>query len=247
MAIHRFIPVAALAACMVLAISAWAGNLQFHGNDFGGQGTLSFTPGLGDSLTVTAGAGGNGALITDFFSSYGTCGGDCSVVGGYMTLSTGGQLACPAGGCAAGGAFNYSFGAGGNIKIVGEIPTLGINTPTVLFTASFLSGSFLGTGGVASVVAGINLASVALAPQLGLFTFYSGSDNDDIAFNVSPTCSSGGVCSGMIIESDTSFQTIPEPSALSVLGGGLFIFAAGLRRRIATDSARCVRSPVRHA
>jgi len=231
MAIYRLILLSAVASCLVLAVPAGAGTLQFHGSDFGGQGALSFTPGLGNSLTVTAGAGGNGALVTDFLTSYGTCGGDCSVVGGYMTLSTGGQLACAGGGCTGGGAFSYSFGAGGNIKIVGEIPTLGINTPTILFTASFVSGSFAGTGGVASVVAGINLASIVLAQQLGQYN-YSGGDNDDIAFNVSPTCSTGGICSGTIVESDTSFQTIPEPATLSVLGVGLFTVANGLRRRM---------------
>ena len=241
MAIHRFILFSALAACLVLAVPAWAGTLQFHGNDFAGQGTLSFSPGMGNLITVSAGGGGNGALVTDFFSSNGICGGDCPVIGGYLTLSTGGQLACGVGGCTGSGSFNYLFGAGGNIKIMGEIPTLGINTPTVLFTASFVSGSFAGTGGVGSVVAGINLGSIVLAPQLGLYN-YSGANNDDIVFNVGPTCSTGGACSGTIIESDTSFQTIPEPATLSVLSVGLFTFASGLLgQRLRTRPTEFVR------
>jgi len=231
MALHKCILLCALIAFLALAGPVWAGTLEFHGDNSAGQGTLSFTPGVGDSLTLSAGAGGNGALITDFFNSYGICGGDCSVIGGYMTLSTGGQLACGVGGCTGNGAFNYTFGAGGNIKVVGEIPTLGINTPTLLFTASFVSGSFAGTGTVASVVAGISLASIVLAPQLGLYK-YSGADNDDIVFKVSSTCSTGGACSGTITESDTPFQTIPEPATLSVLGVGLFTFGAGLGRKM---------------
>ena len=109
MAVRRLILSLALVACVALAGPAWAGSLQFHGNSFamGGQGDLSFTP--GGSLSITAGNGGMGALITDFFST--SCGGDCPVVGGYMTLTTGGQTS----GFASGGAFSYTFGAGGSI------------------------------------------------------------------------------------------------------------------------------------
>ena len=95
MAVRRLILFAALAASLTLAAPAWAGSLQFHGNSFvnGGEGTLSFTPGLGNDLTISAGNGGNGALITDFFSTGGAsiCGGDCPIIGGYMTLTTGGE------------------------------------------------------------------------------------------------------------------------------------------------------------
>ena len=118
------------------------------------------------------------------------------------------------------------------MKIIGEVPMLGINTPTVLFTASFLSGSFTGGGSVGSVTPAIDLASIMLAPQLGLYN-YSGANNDDISFNISPSCSTGGICTGPIIQSDTTLQTIPEPGTLSVLGVG-FAFGAGLRRRMAT-------------
>jgi hypothetical protein len=125
------------------------------------------------------------------------------------------------------------------MTIMGAIPTLGINTPTVLFTASFLGGSFAGSGVTGSFVAGISLASVVLAPQLGLYN-YEGGDNDDIVFNISgTTCSTGGICSGPVNESDTTFQTIPipEPTTLSVLVVGLFTCGNGLRRRMATNKA----------
>ena len=116
---------------------------------------MSFTPGLGNDLTISAGNGGNGALITDLFSTGGAsvCGGDCAIVGGYMTLTTGGET----GGSAGGGLFAYNFATGGTIKITGEIPTLGINSPTVLFTATLGMGTFNGGGSMGSVTAGIQL------------------------------------------------------------------------------------------
>jgi PEP-CTERM motif-containing protein len=221
-----------LLAFLALAGPAWAGSLQFNGSDSAGQGSLSFTPSVGNALTIGAGGGGNGALITDFINTFGTCGGDCSIVGGYLTLSTGGET----GGLSGGGTFAYSFGSGGTIKIVGEIPMLGINTPTALFTASLGSGSLTGGGTVGSYTAGINLASIMLAPQVGLYN-YNGANNDDISFSISPSCSTGGICTGTITQSDTSLQTIPEPATLSVLGVGLFAFGTGLRRRMAASEA----------
>ena len=82
-----------------------------------------------------------------------------------------------------------------------------------------------------SIIASINLASIMLNPNLGIYHF-SGANNNDISFDVSGTCGPGGVCTGVIVQSDTSFQTIPEPATLSVLGVGLFAFGTGLRRRV---------------
>ena len=226
MAVRRLILIVALVACVALASPVWAGTIQFHGNDFTGQGALSFTPGVGNALTIGAGNGGNGAFISDFFNQQ-ICGGDCPIVGGYMTLTTGAETS----GMAGGGSFNYQFGNGGMIKIIGEIPILGINTPTVLFMANFLMGSFTGGGTIGSVTVGLNLASIVLNPALGAYHF-TGGNNNDISFNISSTCSTGGKCTGTIIQSDTTLQTIPEPATLSVLGVGLFTFGAGLRKRV---------------
>jgi hypothetical protein len=231
MAVRRLILIVTLVACLAVAGPAWAGSLQFHGNSFadGGQGTLSFTPGSGNDLTIGPGNGGNGALITDFFSTGGAsiCGGDCPILGGYMTLTTGGQVS----GGAAGGVFNYSYASGGMIKVIGEIPILGINTPTVLFMANLMGGTFNGSGSVGSVTVAINLASIVLNSALGSYHFTGANDND-ISFNITTSCGTGGVCTGSIVQADVTFQTIPEPATLSVLGVGLFTFGAGLRKRV---------------
>src|SRR5271157_2086211 len=128
MAARRLLLFVALVACLAVAGPAWAGALQFHGNSFNDpMGNLRFTPGIGDDLTIGPGGGGQGALVTDFFSN-GFCFGDCQIVGGYMTLATGGETS----GSAGGGAFNYTFGAGGLIQVFGKIPLLGINSSTLL-------------------------------------------------------------------------------------------------------------------
>jgi PEP-CTERM motif len=231
MAVRRLILFATLTACLALSGPAWAGTVTFNGFISTGQGLLSFTPGLGNSLTIGAGNGGNGALVTDFINSGigpPICGGDCSIVGGYLTLTSGPETS----GFSGGGIFSYNFGAGGNVKVIGEIPTLGINSPTVLFMASLLPGTtFSGAGSVGSFLGQLNLASIVLAPQLGTY-HYTGGSNDDLSFGISPSCATGGACTGSLVQSTTSLQTIPEPATLSVLGVGLFTFGAGLRRRM---------------
>ena len=72
MAVRRLILFAALAASLTLAAPAWAGSTSIPRQRFcTGQGALSFTPGLGNALTIGAGGGGNGALVTDFFNTDG--------------------------------------------------------------------------------------------------------------------------------------------------------------------------------
>ena len=234
MAVNRLILLAALVGCLALGVPAWAGTLQFHGFDFAGQGQLSFTPGLGNTLSIGAGGGGNGAIITDFFNSGilpTFCAGDCPIVGGYLTLTTGAETS----GSTGGGSFSYSFGGGGMIQVIGEIPTLGINSPTTLFSAKFLpvGTTFSGSGTVGSLIGQLDLSTIMLAAQLGMYK-YTGGSNDDLSFSISPSCATGGKCTGTLVQSDTSLQTIPEPATLSVLGVGLFTFGAGLRRRMAT-------------
>jgi hypothetical protein len=228
MAVRKVILFVTLVVCLALAGPAWAGTLTFNGFNVNGQGLLSFTPGLGNSLTIGAGNGGNGALVTDFFNTGGICTGDCSIMGGYLTLSTGPETS----GFHGGGIFSYSYGAGGAVDIFGKVPSLGINVSTLLFSASLLPGTtFSGAGSVGSVLGQLNIGSIVLNPALGTYHF-SGASNDDLSFSISPSCATGGKCTGSLIQSTTSLQTIPEPATLSVLGVGLFTFGAGLRRRM---------------
>jgi len=233
MAVRKMILIAAFVACLALAGPAWAGTLTFNGFDATGQGDLSFTPGVGNTFTIGPGAGGNGALVTNLINTVGLCGGTCSIINGYLTLTSGPETS----GFASGGIFSYTFGAGGSVQVVGEIPILGINTPTTLFTASLLPGTtFSGAGANGSCLGQLNLSSIVLAPALGVY-HYIGASNDELSFNVDPACSTGGKCTGTLIQSTTSLTTIPEPATLSVLGAGLFAFGAGLRRTMARQAS----------
>jgi len=229
MAVRKLILFTALAACLAMAGPAWAGSLVFEGSVIPpGEGKLSFTPGAGNALTIGAGNGANGAVVTDLENTVGLCGGMCSIVGGYLTLTTGGETS----GMAGGGTFLYMFGSGGNVKITGEIPILGIVAPTTLLSATFDNGTWVGGGTVGSLTAGINLASIVLAPELGKY-HYTGANTNDIGFDITASCGAGGKCTGRLIDSHTTLETIPEPATLSVLGVGLFTFGTGLRRRMA--------------
>src|SRR5271165_4117430 len=218
MAVRKLTLCAVLATCLVLASPVWAGTLVFQGTDLNGQGLLSFTPGLGDTLTIGAGNGGQGALITNLMNNLGICGGNCAIGGGYLTLASGAETS----GFSGGGAFQYTFAAGGMIDIYGTIPSKGINVSSLLFSASFLNNAvFTGAGTVGSYVASLNLGSIFLNPALGMY-HYTGGSNDDISISLNPACSTGGKCSGSIFNTTSSVQTISEPATLSVLGAGLF-------------------------
>lgn len=218
---------AILAMCLALVVPASAGTLVFQGTDLAGQGLLSFTPGVGNVLTIGAGNGGNGALITELMNTLGICGGNCTVNSGYLTLSSGLETS----GFSGGGAFQYTFAAGGLVQVFGIIPGK-VNVSSLLFSAAFLPNAiFTGAGTVGSYVGSLNLTSIFLNAALGTYKF-SGGSNDDISISLDPACATGGVCSGSIFNTTSSLQTIPEPATLSVLGAGLFAFGAGVRRRV---------------
>jgi PEP-CTERM motif-containing protein len=217
-------------ALVVLATPAWADSLQFHGNNPGGDGLVSFTPGLGNELTIGAGNGALGALVTDVFNSSGLCGGDCTITGGYATLKSGAETS----GFSGGGTFSYTYGAGGTLDIYGGIASLGISNGSLLFSASFLTGAtFSGAGTIASYIGPIDLGSISLNPNLGTYT-YSGGSSDELSLSISASCDAGGLCTGPITESDTTLEgtTVPEPSSLVLLGFGLSGLAGMIRRKL---------------
>jgi len=229
MAVRRLTFLATMVVCLALAAPAWAGTYTFSSNfNPTGQGLLSFTPGLNNTLTIGAGNGGNGALITDFMNTLGLCAGDCSITSGFLTLTTGKETS----GFSNGAAFAYTFGAGGTIQIFGKVPSLGINVSSLLFSASFLNGgTFAGGGAVGTLAANINLGSINLNPAFGAYHYLIG-QTSQLSFNInSPGCENGGACSGPLNQSTNSF-TVPEPATLCVVGVGLFAVGTGLRRKM---------------
>lgn len=228
MAVRKLTFCALLAMCLALVVPAWAGTLQFTGTDFAGQGALSFSPGLNHILMIGPGGGGQGALITNLMNNLGLCGGNCAITGGYLTLMSGPET----GGFAGGGSFTYTFGGPGLLQITGTIPGYPINSALIL-SAKFLPGAiFTGSGTIGSYIGSLDLASIMINPALGIF-HYTGGANDDISISINQACGTGGVCNGLIFNSTTTIQTIPEPATLSVLGAGLFAFGAGLRKKMA--------------
>ncbi len=227
MIVRRLALVVALIASFGSAGPARASLLAFNGFNAGGQGLLSFTPGLGDTLTIGAGNGGNGAPVTDFVNSAGLCSGDCSIVGGFLTLTSGPETS----GMSGGGIFSYGFGAGGTVDIFGKVPTLGINSSTLLLSATFNTGTaFSGAGTVGSFLGSLNLASISLNPSFGTY-MYAGASNDELSISISPSCATGGLCTGSLIQSTTALQTVPEPGTMTLFGTALVGIAGIVRKR----------------
>jgi len=236
MVVRRLTLCAVMVFCLAVAGPVWAGTLTFNGTSSTGQGALNFTPGMGDSLTIGAGAGGLGALVTDLISSFPICGGDCTITGGYLTLKSGGETS----GSATGLTFGYTFGAGGTLSVIGGIAGLGIANNSTLLTVSFLpNATFSGAITTGVFQGALNLATLSLNATilnaLGGIKFTGGS-HDDITISLDDVCQMGGKCNGPILASTTAFQFIPEPATLSVMGVGLFAFGAGLRRKMANTA-----------
>lgn len=209
---------AVLISCTMLTGPAWAGSITFDGFSPGGQGTLKFKAGTGDRLTVGAGGGGLGALISQLFTFSGACSPNCSVTNGYLILTTGGQTSSVGG--------VYTFGsAGSSIEIFGDLPGMG-NTPEVLLQATFNSETLFG-GDFHGL---LNLSSILLNPAIGTFTYNSGS-SDAITFNLMGSCNASG-CHGLVNNADVVLTTTPEPASLGLLGTGLLAVGCVLRKKL---------------
>lgn len=222
----------ALLFAAIVAPNAHATALTFTGTSLNGQGELIFVPGVGNVLTIGAGSGGNGALITDLSNTAGLCSGDCLITGGYLTLETGPESS----GFSGGSVFSYDFGSGGTIDIYGGIPSLSISQ-SLLFSASFLPGTnFGGTAGISSegVIQGsLNLGSISLNPTLGTYNYTAGA-NEDISLPINSSCGFGGFCTGSLLLSVVGLDAspTPEPSSLVLFGTGLLGLAGVIRRKL---------------
>src|SRR5271166_2704507 len=243
MTIRRLFLYALLGTCLTPGIPAWAGALppgaiQFAGNALTGQGLLNFDPTENEGngvLTIGAGNGTLGGLITDLFSNTTPliCGGACTITAGYLTLTSGVETS----GGPQGTGVLYTFGAGGTVSIFGGIPALGIPNGSALLTGTFLAGdTFMvtpaGLTATGTFLGMIDQTGILLNPLVGQYTFTSVS-NLDTSMDLNLSCATlGNACSGSV-DPIVQLQTpVPEPGALSLLfGAGLASFGAGPRRR----------------
>jgi hypothetical protein len=227
----------ALMAFVVLGPLASADNLliaQGRQIDFtGGKGgSMSFALGMGNSLNVT-GAPINGVTQFPSFDFF-------PIVGGLLNLSTG---PCETG-CTKfnnkSGTSTLFFDDGGSLSIVGEIPSIGINSSTTLIKGFFDSNgiekhetnSFLnsktGHGGIngylditfidPTIVQALNLLGGNGHGFLSEMFINLSFDRNRLTWN------------GSVNSTDLIIKPAPEPSSLFLLGSGL-LGAAGLLRR----------------
>ena len=229
----------ALIAFAVLAPLASADSLIVQGRqiDFSGGagGAVSFALGNGNSLFVT------GAPISSLvqFPSFM----NFPVVGGLLNLTTGGcETGCTK--VSKAGTSTLFFVDGGSLSIVGEIPSIGINSPTTLITAFFDSkgienheanaslNSKTGHGGIDGYL-NITMIDPTIVQALNLL---GGSGNGYISemflrlsFNANNQSWNGSINS-----TDLIIKPSPEPSSLFLLGSSLLGAAGFLRRKLAS-------------
>jgi hypothetical protein len=227
-----FVMLAPMASADDLLI-AQGRQIDFSG---GSGGSMNFTLGMGNSLTVT------GAPITNLvqFPSFL----NFPVVGGLLNLSTG---ACESG-CTkfnkGSGTSTLFFDDGGSLSIVGEIPSIGIKTPTTLITAFFDSNgienheanaslnSKTHHGGIDGYL-DVSFIDPTIVQALNLL---GGSGNGyisemfiNLTFNANNNSWNGNINS-----TDLIIKPSPEPSSLFLLGSGMLGVAGFLRRKLAS-------------
>jgi hypothetical protein len=218
----------ALVFCALAAGPAWAGTLDFNGGSLKGHGKLTFTPGIGDQLSIGT-AKTDGALIQSLLNDVGLCGGSCTITKGFLTVLTAGESSQNTVGLTT----TYDFNSGGSIDIYGGIAALGIPNGTLLLSAQLSGANFIVTKGskTASFQAQLILSTITLDHRLGTYTFAGGSSNT-LAIDLTANCGGNGKCSGLIESANLTLLTTPEPASLSFLGTGLLAVGCFLRKKL---------------
>ncbi|MGD0301653.1 MAG: hypothetical protein ABSE86_31640 [Bryobacteraceae bacterium] len=177
--------------------------------------------GVGNTITLGAGDGGNGSEIADLINDVNLCGGDCEVIDGYLTLTSGKQTSSRG---------NYVFGAGGSLQIFGEIPSLGLDSPVTLLDAQLAGGLFQPFfSGSPLFIGDIDPESVTLDPVLGSYSFLSLASYMTFFADVDPMCFTVGEYTGASFLPKVTLSTVPEP-ALPLLVIGVLGLAVLARR-----------------
>jgi PEP-CTERM motif len=233
----------ALLTFVILAPQASADDLliaQGRQIDFmgGAGGTVSFKLGLGNSLNVT-GAPINNLVQFPSFLNF-------PVVGGLLNLSTG---PCESG-CTkfnkGSGTSTLFFDDGGSLSIVGEIPSIGINTMTTLITGFFDSNgienheanaslnSKTHHGGIDGYL-DISFIDPTIVQALNLLGGNGHGYISEMLINLSFN-SDQNSWNGSINSTDLDIKPTPEPGSLFLLGSSLLGAAGILRRKFASKA-----------
>ena len=231
--------VVTLIALTVLAGTAGAIPVA-TGVDFSGGsgGTLSYTSGLGNALSVT------GATIDSVKQR--PSNNSFAIVGGLLNLITGG--------CATGcsinlgtGNSNPHFADGGSISISGSIPSLSGDPSGTLISGTWDSTLVVPQFGqkckateatLNPTSGGVGMNGCALItfinPLLAAdLNFPTGTGNGFLAELFFDVTLSGSTYSGDILHSDFNLvPSIPEPASLALLGAGLLVLGGLARKKL---------------